>query len=215
MVSLITEGHTTDPHGRPYKRRRPVPLLILAGILAAAAGIVWIQVLTIEKAPVSAIDCNDPPPGSPPVGEQFSRSEMVKIRPAPLPQTQVRVYNANGEAGQASSVAAQLSDLGYEPAPDVQAGNDPVYTDQNLQCHGQIRFGPEGRAAASTLWLAAPCAELIEDAREDTTVDLALGTYFRTISPSPEAEVALQLLRGDGGDGPEQDVIDSARSALC
>lgn len=215
MVSLITEGHATDPHGRPYRRRRPLPILILVGVLAFAAGVVWLNVLTIEKAPVSAIDCNEPPPGSPPLGERFSRSEMVKIRPAPLPQTQVRVFNANGEVGQAAAVAAQLGDLGYESPPDVQAGNDPIYTDHNLQCHGQIRFGPEGRAMASTLWLAAPCAELIEDSRPDTTVDLALGAYFRSISPSPEAEVALQLLRGDGDHGPEQDVIDAARSALC
>ncbi|MBB3038438.1 envelope integrity protein Cei [Hoyosella altamirensis] len=213
MVSLITEGHATDPHGKPYRRRRPLPILILVAVLGFAAAIVWIQVLSIEKAPVSAIDCNDPPPGAPPLGERFARSEMVKVPPAPLPQTQVRVFNANGEAGQASAVAAQLSDLGYESAPDVQAGNDPIYTDQNLQCHGQIRFGPGGLAAASTLWLAAPCVELIEDERGDATVDLALGTYFRNISPSPDAELALQLLRG--GDGPEKETIDLARAALC
>ncbi|GGC59820.1 envelope integrity protein Cei [Hoyosella rhizosphaerae] len=215
MVSLITEGHATDPHGKPYKRRRPIPAVLLISALLVFASVVWIQAFSIEKAPVSAIECPDPPPGDVAFGERFSRVELAKVPPAPLRLTQVRVFNANGEVGQASAVAAQISELGYESAADVQAGNDPIYTDQNLQCHGQIRFGPEGRAAASALWLAAPCVELIEDDRQDNVVDLALGTYFRNISPTPEGESAIQLLRSTTGDGPSKDLIDEARAARC
>ncbi|MBD8505368.1 envelope integrity protein Cei [Hoyosella sp. G463] len=215
MVSQITEAHSTDPNGRPYKHRRRIPALVVLILLLGAVAVVWTRAVSLEEPPVNAIDCPAPPPGGPELGEPFSRNELAQVPPAPLRLTQVRVYNANGEVGQASAVAAQLSELGYQPAADVQAGNDPLYTDQNMQCHGQIRFGPEGRAAASALWLAAPCVELIEDARPDNTVDLALGTYFGDISPTPEGEAVIQLLRSGDGGGPTTDLVEKARAALC
>lgn len=129
------------------------------------------------------------------------------------------MFNANGEHGQAAQVAAQLSDYGFASAPDVQAGNDPIYVDQNMQCQGQLRFGPNGVAAASALWLVAPCAELIEDTRTDDTVDLALGTYFRKISPNTDAEEVLRSLK-DPPPGTQPapldiDLLKAARTARC
>lgn len=237
MVSLITEGSSTDRRGRPFRRRRTTPIVVVFSILALLGAFVWVRILTSTEEVVEAVSCNPPPartveeaalgedaatdpqPEAPPLGTRVDRTTLTSVEPAPLSAATVRVFNANGEHGQAAQVAAQLNDYGFASAPDVQYGNDPIYTDQNLQCQGQLRFGPEGRGAASALWLIAPCAELIEDARPDATVDLALGTYFRSISPNADADEVLRSL-GNAAVGAEPAPLDpallaAARSAPC
>ena len=66
-----------------------------------------------------------------------------------------------------------------------------------LQCQGQIRFGPAGRAAAAALWLVAPCTELYQDQRGDDTVDLAIGTDFGDLSHNDDTDAVLASLRPD------------------
>ncbi|MFZ2178486.1 MAG: envelope integrity protein Cei [Rhodococcus sp. (in: high G+C Gram-positive bacteria)] len=227
MVSLITEGSSTDDHGRPFRRRRAMPVLVVFAVLALLGAIIWIGVLTEGEDVATTVTCNAPPraqstdPAAPQqtLGERVNAATLLDVEPAALSATKVRVFNANGEHGQAAQVAAQLSDYGFASAPDVQAGNDPIYIDQNMQCQGQLRFGPNGRAAASALWLVAPCAELIEDTRPDDTVDLALGTYFRKISPNADAEEVLRSLKDPPpGTQPEPldiDLLKAARTARC
>ncbi|AHD19531.1 envelope integrity protein Cei [Rhodococcus sp. D-6] len=227
MVSLITEGSATDDRGRPFRRRRVVPAAVAGAVLAAGTIVVWSSVFTSSEPVTTTVACNAPPteatdpegPQPAPLGEVVDRSTLLEVEPAPLTATRVRVYNANGERGQATHVAAQLSDYGFSSPPDVQAGNDPVYVDQNMQCQGQIRFGEAGRAAASSVWLLAPCAELVQDTREDDTVDLALGTYFRDISPGPDAEEVLRALRevpaGEETAPLDLDLLTAARNARC
>ncbi|MCD2109697.1 MULTISPECIES: envelope integrity protein Cei [Rhodococcus] len=227
MVSLITEGSATDDRGRPFRRRRVVPAAVAGAVLAAGTIVVWSSVFTSSEPVTTTVACNAPPteatdpegPQPAPLGEVVDRSTLLEIEPAPLTATRVRVYNANGERGQATHVAAQLSDYGFSSPPDVQAGNDPVYVDQNMQCQGQIRFGEAGRAAASSVWLLAPCAELVQDTREDDTVDLALGTYFRDISPGADAEEVLRALRevpvGEETAPLDLDLLTAARNARC
>lgn len=227
MVSLITEGSATDDRGRPFRRRRVVPAAVAGAVLAAGTIVVWSSVFTSSEPVTTTVACNAPPteatdpegPQTAPLGEVVDRSTLLEVEPAPLTATRVRVYNANGERGQATHVAAQLSDYGFSSPPDVQAGNDPVYVDQNMQCQGQIRFGEAGRAAASSVWLLAPCAELVQDTREDDTVDLALGTYFRDISPGADAEEVLRALRevpaGEETAPLDLDLLTAARNARC
>ncbi|QXU55512.1 envelope integrity protein Cei [Rhodococcus sp. LW-XY12] len=227
MVSLITEGSATDDRGRPFRRRRVVPAAVAGAVLAAGTIVVWSSVFTSSEPVTTTVACNAPPteatdpegPQPAPLGEVVDRSTLLEVEPAPLTATRVRVYNANGERGQATHVAAQLSDYGFSSPPDVQAGNDPVYVDQNMQCQGQIRFGEAGRAAASSVWLLAPCAELVQDTREDDTVDLALGTYFRDISPGADAEEVLRALRevpaGEEAAPLDLDLLTAARNARC
>ncbi|NLV80338.1 MAG: envelope integrity protein Cei [Rhodococcus sp.] len=227
MVSLITEGSATDERGRPFSRRRAVPAAIVGCVLAVTTVVVWTTVFTGSEPETETVACPAPPtaadePGEQvpaPAGQVVDRSTLVDIDPAPLAATRVRVYNANGERGQASNVAAELSDYGFASAPDVQAGNDPVYVDQNMQCHGQIRFGESGRAAANTVRLVAPCAELVLDARPDDTIDLALGTYFKDLSVGADAEELLRTLRdapvGDRSAPLDVDLLDAALAAKC
>ena len=228
MVSLITEGTATDERGRRFQRRRPLPWIATIGVLAALCGVVWIGVLSGSDESTTAMSCNSPAvpaaaePGAPPpapLGARVGVSRLTDVDPAALSVTRVRVYNANGQRGQASHIAAQLSDYGFASAPDVQVGNDPVYLDQSMECSAQIRFGPNGAAGAATVQLVAPCAELIEDNRPDDTVDLALGTYFSDISPNNDAEEVLRTLRDapTGTTSAPLDIglLEAARKARC
>lgn len=226
MVALITNGHSTDRRGRPFRRRHALPALIAAGALVVLVLITWTVALSRTSDTVAATACNPPssdatgPDGepAPQLGVRADGSILRTSSPAPLWDTQVRVFNANGQSGQAAQVAAQLSDFGFTPAPDNQVSNDPIYTKQNLQCQGQIRYGEAGEAAANTVWLVMPCAELIRDERADSTVDVALGALFNDLSPNSDADALLKALRVDAGEpAPELDenLIDGAHDVRC
>ncbi|AXK89888.1 envelope integrity protein Cei [Nocardia farcinica] len=225
MVSLITEGSATDPQGRPYPRRRPRPWLVMLGVLALICSIVWIKALTTEDADTAAMACNSPSPAAEPgaepapaLGQRVGASRLEEVEPAPLAESKVRVLNANNQRGQAADVASRLGDLGFGSAPGTQYGNDPIYVNGDLECMGQIRFGVNGRPAAATVQLVVPCAELIEDQRTDETVDLVLGSLFRGIQPSNDAEEVLRSLKNPApGDSPKIDIdlLEAARTARC
>lgn len=203
MVSLITEGSATDDRGRPFRRRRVVPAAVAGAVLAAGTIVVWSSVFTSSEPVTTTVACNAPPteatdpegPQPAPLGEVVDRSTLLEVEPAPLTATRVRVYNANGERGQATHVAAQLSDYGFSSPPDVQAGNDPVYVDQNMQCQGQIRFGEAGRAAASSVWLLAPCASWCRTHARTTPSTSRWEPTSGDISPGADAEEVLRALR--------------------
>lgn len=226
VVSMITEGKSFDDRGRPFRRRRALPIMIVLLALALLGVFTWIRVFTSGETLATTVECNAPSTAPAtdgtvpaPLGERVDPNALLDVEPAALSATKVRVFNANGERGQAATVAADLSEYGFASAPDVQVGNDPVYIDQNMQCQGQIRFGANGQAAASAVWLAAPCAELIQDGRADDTVDLALGTYFKNLQPNADAESVLQSLAGitqSSTPAPlDIDLLEAARTARC
>ncbi|WP_054814385.1 envelope integrity protein Cei [Nocardia arizonensis] len=224
MVSLITEGSATDPQGRPYLRRRPRPWLIMLGIMLLICAVVWIKALTTQDADTTAMACNSPSPATdagaaPPakLGERVGASRLQDVEPAALANSKVRVLNANNQRGQAAHIASQLGDLGFASAPGTQYGNDSIYVNGDLECAGQIRFGVNGRPAAASVQLVAPCAELIEDQRADDTVDLVLGSLFREIRPNNDAEEVLRSLKNPapGGGSIDISLLDAARTARC
>ena len=227
MVSLITDGSTTDSRGVPFERRRWIPWAILVVVLALIGMLVWMKILTEDETSTAPMTCNVPrtqatQPGeaaAPTLGRRVSSTSLADVEPAALSATKVRVYNANNETGQAAHVASQLSEFGFASAPDVQVGNDPIYVDGNMECTGQIRFGPNGRSAAASVQLVVPCAELIEDERTDDIVDLALGNNFGKVDPNLDAEEVLRALKEPPpGTAPApQDVklLEAARKAKC
>lgn len=226
MVALITNGHSTDRRGRPFRRRHTLPALITAGVLVAVVAITWAVALSRTSDAVLATACNLPAVGAtgpdgepvPQLGVRADGSILRNSSPAPLWDTSVRVFNANGQSGQAAQVAAQLSDIGFAPAPDNQVSNDPIYTSQNLACQGQIRYGEAGEAAANSVWLVMPCAELIRDERTDATVDVALGTLFNDLSPNADADALLKTLRvAQGAPAPplDEDLVAGAHNVRC
>jgi len=137
-----------------------------------------------------------------------ARTALAAATPAAPIDVAVQVLNANGVRGQASLVSAELVQLGFTAAKNP-AGNDTVYADQNMQCVGQIRFGAAGLAQARTLQLVVPCAELVQDARTDPGLDLALGTTFGQLAPGGATTTVLTALN-DAKKSQTPPVVDQA-----
>lgn len=183
-----------------YRKRRPLPALIFLGVLAVMAGLVWNQVL--ESAHQERADARTCPPSPVPVealqdvvappGEVLPPDALDGTAPLPARSALVRVLNASGQNRQATAVTESLRELGFAKLADP--GNDKLYPEGALACHGQIRFGAQGVAAARTLSLLVPCAELVRDDRKDATVDLAVGQRFDHVTPRPEGRKALEQL---------------------
>ncbi|AUS77792.1 hypothetical protein C1701_04815 [Actinoalloteichus sp. AHMU CJ021] len=193
-----------------YRRRKPLPALILIAVLGGVAGWVWTGVFDNIETIEEATRCSPPsvrttapdeePPPEP--GEAMPRDALDRTDPAPPSQVMVTVLNANGVRGQATMIAEELSALEFEQA--YRPNNDPVYADQDMDCHGQIRFGPNSAAMARTLSLAVPCAELVSDQRQEATIALALGSKFDEVKPNAAAKEILEQLAAWGTDQPSQ-----------
>jgi hypothetical protein len=203
-----------------YRRRRPLPAISLLVVLGLVAAIVWIRTLdTADQrtdaacAPSTAV-LGDQQPAR---GDVMAINALEDVDPLPPDAVKVRVLNGNGQRGQAGLVAGVLSiDLGFAKAGEP--ANDPMYPDFDMDCHAQIRFGPNGLAAGRTLSLVVPCAELVRDARPDDTVDLALGRQFDSLRPTQEVkdvlrqltELAAQPAKPSGGQQGGQTTVDPA-----
>jgi hypothetical protein len=182
-------------------------MLLLLGI---AAGGVWLQVINNDSMRATAATCGPPvvpagtDPGQPPIthGQILANDALDQTPPAPPARAAVRVVNASPQRGQAAEVTEALRQLGFGQI--AQPANDPLHPSLDLACRAQIRFGPRGAAAARTLSLVEPCAELIRDQRQDETVDLALGKKFDDLQPKVEARKVLVQLSEWAVQNPEQ-----------
>lgn len=217
MVAQITEGTAFDKQGRPFSRRNFMPGILMFAALAVAAMIVWVIALNRPADVAEAAACNPPAgaaadPTQSKLGEQVNRAAMTEVGPANLADAKIRVLNASGQGGQAAEVAGQLRDLGFA---DPTAANDPLYENNRLSCQGQIRFGPNGRAAAAAVWLVAPCVELFQDQRQDDTVDLAIGTDFTELARSDDIEAVLSSLRPEATQPADPSLLSKIHSGTC
>jgi LytR cell envelope-related transcriptional attenuator len=216
VVAQITEGTAFDRHGRPFRRRNYRPGIIAGVVLFVVTAIVWIIALTRPSDVHEVIACNPPPgrsdPSQPTLGDQVSRNTMTGVAPAKLADTKVRVLNASGQGGQAADIAGGLRDLGFN---QPTAANDPVYANTKLVCLGQIRFGRAGQATAAAVWLVAPCVELYQDERPDDSVDLALGTEFRTLAHSDSIDAMLASLRPEATAAPDLSLLPKIHKNAC
>jgi hypothetical protein len=168
--------------------------------LSIVAGLVWVSVLnrsdstaarSCQAATQAAAGSSLAAAAASP-GERLPSAGLDAVPPASPQHVVVQVLNANGQRGEAAMVAAGLASLGFEPTSEPT--NDPLHPSFDLRCHGEIRFGAAGEAAARTLSLAMPCAELVRDVRPDARIDLALGTRFTSLRPNEAAREALQGL---------------------
>ncbi|MDT5338057.1 MAG: hypothetical protein QOD90_3562 [Mycobacterium sp.] len=216
VVAQITSGTAFDKHGRPFRRRNYIPGIVVVAALAVVTLVVWVIAFNQPTDTHQLAACNPPPPVAnatqTALGEQVTTATMSDVTPAKLADTKIRVLNASGQGGQAAEVAGALRDLGYAPPT---AGNDTVYENTRLECQGQIRFGPSGRAAAAALWLVTPCTELFEDQRPDDTVDLAIGTEFSEVSHNDDIDAVLASLRPDATQPAESTLLKKIHSAAC
>jgi hypothetical protein len=216
VVAQITEGTALDKDGKPFRRRNYVPGIIAGVALLVATTIIWALALTRPSNTHEAVACNPPPgrsdPSQPTLGEPIPRTAMMEVAPLKLADTKVHVLNASGQGGQAATVAGSLRDLGFgQPT----SANDPVYEGTRLVCQGQIRFGHGGQAAAAAVWLVAPCVELYQDQRTDDTVDLVLGTDFKTLTHSDSIDAMLASLRPEATAPPDLALLKEIHADTC
>ncbi len=180
---------------RPYQRRRRGPVLAMVAVLLVAVAVTWTTVLIKGGSADGTVACPLPAAGPAP-GEVLRAAVLANVPPIPPSTVKVRVFNAGGQRGQANLVAAQLGDLGFaQAAPPT---NDTFFPDGDMVCKGQLRFGQAGLAAASSVALVVPCAELVRDARGDNTVDVVVGTACGDINPGRAVLDALDELGASG-----------------
>jgi LytR cell envelope-related transcriptional attenuator len=127
------------------------------------------------------------------LGAYADHESIAAVRPANPATVLLRVYNASSVRGQAKAVTDELRAAGFESILD--GTNDPLYPAGDLRCVAQIRFGAAGQAAARTVLLVAPCAQLVVDSRVDDTVDLALGGRYIYDSVNQDVRDQLTQIR--------------------
>lgn len=204
----------------PYKRRRPIPALVLFAVLLVSSVFVWVKVLGNASDVDAAIKCNapghvttsasaaggDPAATStapaPPLGTVLEHDALDRTNPVPVSDVNFRVVNASTQRNHAKTIATQLTELGLKQA--AEPGNDLIYPAGDMSCRGQIRFGAPGAAAARTLSLLEPCLELVRDDRQDATVDVSLGKKFDEVKPNSDARKVLDQLKEWAEQQPDQ-----------
>lgn len=230
----MAAGNVMRGQGQRYRKRRPLPAFLLILVLGVAATIVWLKVMNQDNEVTGAAHCDPPPKATAPAGQPvptlgkpLEPTALDRTEPSAPSSALVRVINASGQRGQARLVTETLRGLGFTQIGDP--ANDVLYGEK-MTCRAQIRFGAQGTAAARTLSLVEPCAELIRDERQDATVDIALGEKFDDLHPNRSGRTLLEQLNdfakqnppAQGGlqaDAPkpdlDSDLISSARNVKC
>lgn len=224
-----------------YRKRRPLPALIMLGLLGLVATVVWLNVANKEPqaqgvrcepgAPATATSGQSAPPPRPEAGQHVDQAGLDQTAGAPPDQVGVKVLNAGTQRGKAGLVSEGLKQLGFTQVG--QPSDDPVfYPSKDMKCRGQIRFGQQGSSAARTVSLLDPCLELIKDNRQDASVDVVIGDKFDELPIKAETRQVLRVLAewgaqhppqtgglqsAEGGGGPQLDpaLIEAIRRAPC
>jgi hypothetical protein len=220
-----------DRSARPYRKRKPLPALIVIGVLGLGAVFVWVNAILSRASIDDTIKCSPPP--TPPAGVTYtalSHNALDDRAPAPPDKIAVKVLNASKVRGQGGITTESLRSLGFTQIADP--ADDPAYPGATkAECRGQLRFGENGATAARTLSLLVPCVELVRDNRKDATVDLTLGTTFGDLQPNAAAIQLIGQLKtwseqhqgsgggeqSTGGSAPvlDQATLESARNVTC
>ena len=127
------------------------------------------------------------------LGAYTEHASLEAVRPANPSIVVLTVFNASSVRGQAKAVTDELRAAGFESIK--ASSNDPLYPAADLQCVAQIRYGPAGAAAARTVLLVAPCAQLVLDSRVDDSVDLALGGRYLYGSVNDDVKAQLRSIQ--------------------
>lgn len=94
----------------------------------------------------------------------------------------LNVYNATNRTGLAGRTAKAFEDRGFVVD---EVANDP--SDRKRPAVAEVRYGDEGRPRALVVLEVMPeGTKPVKDKRTTTTVDIALGTDFKTLLPLPE-----------------------------
>jgi len=170
----------------------PAPATTAATTRSAASGQSSADAATPTSAATAATTATTAPIVTS-LGVYTEHASLQEVRPANPSTVVLTVFNASSVRGQAKAVTDELRAAGFESI--TASGNDPLYPAADLQCVAQIRYGAAGAAAARTVLLVAPCAQLVLDSRIDDSVDLALGGRYLYGSVSDDVKAQLRSIQ--------------------
>jgi hypothetical protein len=156
--------------------RRPLPAVAFLLALTVLTAIVWWRVLHRSDATGTA-STSKPSATS-------SCSTAGRVLPQPGSVT-VTVLNAAQKTGLAASVETQLKARGFATAG---VGNEP----SPYSGVAQIRYGTTGKAGAQLLSYYLPGSKLAPVKRSNATVDVVLGTGFKTLASDAAVNAAAK-----------------------
>jgi hypothetical protein len=98
---------------------------------------------------------------------------------APRPaDVTVNVYNATTRDGLAKKTAAEVRKRGFLVAT---VSNDPLQ--KKVTGTAEVRYGPSGKKDAALVLQLVKGAKGVQDARNDSSVDLVLGARYKALAP--------------------------------
>lgn len=157
---------------RARKRRRSIIVLVVVALVVAAG------------TAYAAAYASGMLPGSAP--KKLPASCSPSSVAAPNSGFRVNVYNASTGQGRAKETAKALKSREFSVAV---ISNDPYA--MKLTGVGQIRFGPRGAANAKK-WLQPLFANagLLQDGRDDDSVDVVVGDQFPALAEATRTTTA-------------------------
>ena len=172
-MSHVVESASSQRHRR--NRRTAIILVVLVALLAGA----FYYAASYFNRP------SNPAASGCPTSDFTAGAGPVAITPA---QITVNIYNATNRAGLAASTAKDVKARGFVIG---QVTNDPLK--KKIDAPAEVRFGPNGKAAADLVAKLVEGAAPTQDTRADATVDLVIGNGFKAlvVAPTPTATAAV------------------------
>lgn len=153
--------------------KRPLPALVALVALVVLAGLVWWRVMHRGGTENAATPC-----------PTHTASATL---PAPGRIT-VSVLNATKRGGIAARARTALVSDGFN-VPKPAANDSPK---KKVLGVAEIRFGPKGRAGATTLRYYFPGARLVAVNVKTATVVVSLGAKYRSVATPAGVQAALR-----------------------
>ncbi|TWE10089.1 LytR C-terminal domain-containing protein [Rudaeicoccus suwonensis] len=153
---------------RQRRHRRSTIVVVLAAVLVVVGLVLAVSYITTRSNGASAATC------------------QTSTQTLPQGSFVLNVYNASSDTGRAKRIALAMDSRGFDVGV---VSNDPY--GESLSGVGQVRFGPAGAAYAKK-YVAQymPGAQLMQDGRTGTSVDLVLGEQAPNITAVTQSPIA-------------------------
>jgi len=127
--------------------------------------------------------------GSPEVPLPCATSTVIPAEVLPKPtKVKINVFNATKRKGLAAETALALKQAGFKI---LEVANVP--DGRRVGGFAEVRYGPRGLKQANLVHFYVPDAVMVEDTRNDRTVDVVVGKEFSIISSDAEVAAAMAL----------------------
>lgn len=109
--------------------------------------------------------------------------KLATLPPPAASSVTVNVFNTTPREGLATTVGKELRDRGFKTD---KVGNDPLGS-FNPDLVAIVRYGAKGEPGARRTALSVKGAKMVQDGRDDESVDLVLNNKFTALVPAAQA----------------------------